>query len=257
MRQHVAFRCGTDLLAGTLDGKTGKVGLLIVSGGNETRAGAFAGQAELAARIGQHGFPVFRFDRRGVGDSEGVNRGYHNSAHDIAAALMAFRSASPALERIVAFGNCDAASALMLSGGHGCDALILANPWIYEDAGDCAPAPEAVRARYREKLGNPRELFRLLSGQVSLRKLAAGIRQALKPSAPPNPMVQAMAQGIATFHGPVRFLIADRDRTGLAFVAAWHSADKRVERCPDATHAFSEGASRDWLADKLLEMLSA
>ncbi len=56
---------------GTLDDAPGTTGLLIVSGGNEVRAGAFAGQARLAAEIAAAGHPVFRFDRRGVGDSTG------------------------------------------------------------------------------------------------------------------------------------------------------------------------------------------
>ena len=257
MRRHVAFRCGTDLLAGTLDGAGGSSGLLLVSGGNETRAGAFSGQAELAARIASHGYPVFRYDRRGVGDSEGQNRGFRDAANDIAAALAAFRKASPALERVIAFGNCDAASALMLAQGAGCDALVLANPWTFEDPSDSAPAPQAVRARYREKLGNPGELMRLLKGQVSFRKLARGVVQALRPQVPPSNLLQAMALGISRFDGPVLFLIAGRDRTGLAFEASWPKSDRRIQRCPDGTHAFSEMASRDWLVARLLEALSA
>ena len=51
-------------------------GLLLVTGGNEVRSGAFSGQAQLAARIARKGFPVFRFDRRGVGDSDGENKGF-------------------------------------------------------------------------------------------------------------------------------------------------------------------------------------
>ena len=47
----------------------------------------------------------------------------------------AFRRAAPQLTRIIAFGNCDAASALMLAGGAGCDGLVLSNPWtIAQDA---------------------------------------------------------------------------------------------------------------------------
>ncbi|HEY6965299.1 MAG TPA: hydrolase 1, exosortase A system-associated, partial [Erythrobacter sp.] len=65
------FACGSLTLAGTLDTAPGSTGLLIVTGGNEVRSGAFGGQAALAARIAAAGFPVFRFDRRGIGDSEG------------------------------------------------------------------------------------------------------------------------------------------------------------------------------------------
>ena len=257
MRQHVAFRCGTDLLAGTLDLGAAASGVLMVSGGNETRAGAFSGQAEQAARLAAQGVPVFRFDRRGVGDSEGANVGFKASADDIAAALAAFRKAAPHVTRVVGFGNCDAASALMLVRGAGCDALVLANPWTFEDQDDSAPAPAAIRARYREKLANPAELMRLVRGQVSFRKLGRGLLQALKPTPAPSGLLQDMAAGLSGFGGPVRFLIAGRDRTGQAFEARWSKTDKRIVRCPDATHAFSEKNSRDWLQQQLLEMLSA
>ena len=141
MRLPVEFVCEGDTLFGTLDAASGETGLLIVSGGNEIRAGAWAGQALLAARVAAAGHPVFRFDRRGVGDSAGVNRGYRESRADIAAALAAFRAATPTLRRIVAFGNCDAASALMLIGSElAIDALVLANPWTVAGEDDGAQA---------------------------------------------------------------------------------------------------------------------
>jgi hypothetical protein len=64
-RRHVTFPCGGDALIGTLDEAKGDTGLLIVTGGNELRSGAWSGQARLAARKASVGFPVFRFDPRG------------------------------------------------------------------------------------------------------------------------------------------------------------------------------------------------
>ena len=119
-----------------------------MSGGNEVRAGAFNGASRLAGEIAAKGFPVFRFDRRGVGDSEGENRGYRKSRKDIAAALLAFRALAPQVERVVAFGNCDAATALMLASGAECDALVLSNPWAIDDETDTTPSPAAIRSRY-------------------------------------------------------------------------------------------------------------
>ena len=112
MRHQLSFPCEGATLAATLDEAPGTTGLLIVSGGNEIRSGAHRGMATLAQRIAAAGHPVFRFDRRGIGDSEGENTGYTNSGPDIAAAIAAFRRAAPQLTRIIAFGNCDAASAL-------------------------------------------------------------------------------------------------------------------------------------------------
>ncbi|HBQ53175.1 MAG TPA: hydrolase 1, exosortase A system-associated, partial [Erythrobacter sp.] len=140
-RLHLTFECREQRCGATLDSAPGTTGLLIVSGGNEIRAGAFNGQSQLAAEIARAGFPVFRFDRRGIGDSEGTNRGFRRSGRDIAAALLAFRAIAPQVQRVVAFGNCDAASALMLAGGAECDALVLSNPWTIDESEDSTPPP--------------------------------------------------------------------------------------------------------------------
>jgi len=255
------FGCGRLMLAGTLDTAPGTTGLLIVSGGNEIRSGAFGGQADMAARIAAAGFPTFRFDRRGIGDSEGENRGFRHSARDISAALDAFRAMAPQLSRVVAFGNCDAASALMLTGGAGCDALVLSNPWTIESSGDGAaadnpaPPPAAIRARYLEKLTNPREIMRLIGGGVNLRKLARGLIHAVRPPPPPSSLAQDMAAGLAGFGGPVRILIATADRTAQVFETAWDRSDPRIRRCEGAGHAYVEPEHRAWLEAQLLEML--
>lgn len=253
-REHLSFECEGAQLAGTIDHAPGSVGLLIVTGGNETRAGAFSGQAQLAARIAAAGFPVFRFDRRGVGDSEGGNAGFRHSAADIAAAKQAFRSAMPRLDRIVAFGNCDAASALMLAHGAGMDALILANPWTIEDD-KAPPPPSAIRSRYSEKLRNPSEIRRLLTGKVSLRKLGAGLLGALRPTPPPSTLAQQIAAGLARFDGEASILLASRDRTAQAFLAGWNAADPRLCHGVGADHAFSDPDARNWLFGQILAIL--
>jgi exosortase A-associated hydrolase 1 len=253
------FSCGSLTLAGTLDTAPGTTGLLIVSGGNEIRSGAFGGQAEMAARIARAGFPVFRFDRRGIGDSEGENRGFRQSAKDIAAAIDAFRAMAPQVGRVVAFGNCDAASALMLAGGARCDALVLSNPWTIAQgevgAEPAPPPPEAIRARYLAKLANPREITRLASGGVDLRKLARGLIRALRPPPPPSSLAQDMAAGLAGFDGPVRILLATADRTAQVFETAWDRNDPRIRRCEGGTHAYVAPEHRAWLFEQLLEML--
>lgn len=261
-RLPLTFGCGTLRLAATLDTAPGTAGLLIVSGGNEIRSGAFGGQAELAARIARAGFPVFRFDRRGVGDSEGENRGFRRSAKDIAAAIEAFRAMAPQIERVVAFGNCDAASALMLAGGAGCDGLVLSNPWtIAQDANgtldDATPPPAMLRARYAEKLRNPREIARLLSGGVDLGKLAHGLARALRTGPAAPSLAKEMQAGLSGFAGDVRILLASADRTAQMFEAVWDKTDPRIRRCEGSGHAYVEPEHRDWLKAEILAALRA
>jgi exosortase A-associated hydrolase 1 len=253
-RLHLSFPCEGAELAATIDHAPGATGLLLVSGGNETRAGAFSGQARLAARLAEAGYSVFRFDRRGVGDSEGDNAGFRHSQADIAASIACFRAQNPLLERIIGFGNCDAASALMLGGGTGLDGLILANPWTFDQA-DSPPPPAAIRARYAEKLANPRELWRLVSGKVSIGKLLRGIGQTLRPAPPPSNLATQMAQGLARFSGPIAILLAGRDRTAQAFAAGWPADDPRLRHCPGASHGFVEPEAAQWLLDQICSVL--
>jgi exosortase A-associated hydrolase 1 len=265
MRKMISFLCGDDLLAGTLDTGDLATAILIVSGGNEIRSGAFAGQATMAAHFAALGHPVFRFDRRGVGESEGRNTGFENSADDIAAAVAAFRTAAPQIERIVAFGNCDAASALALfHQGLSIDALILANPWVIEtqssDA-DQPPAPnaDAIRARYWARLKNPRSLIDLLSGKIDLRKLAGGLASAARKQ-PVSGLAARLATAMARSAVPTAVLVARRDTTAMAFIGAWQSEvfadvrarpNVRLAQFDTASHGFADVASRHWLFEQI------
>ncbi|MBF9150333.1 hydrolase 1, exosortase A system-associated [Novosphingobium jiangmenense] len=258
-RRHLTFPCEGATLVGTLDREAAShsTGLLIVSGGNELRAGAWSGQAQQAARLAAEGYPVFRYDRRGVGDSEGENLSFRHSGPDIAAALTAFRAAAPHVSRIVAFGNCDAAAALMLNTpALTVDALVLANPWTIdgEEAPDAMPA-SAIRSRYLTKLANPREVWRLLTGGVNLAKLAKGLRSAASSAPAPVGMVEEMKSGLARFSGTATILLASRDRTAQMFSEVWDATDPRIQRIDSASHSFSDEAAREWLHARLIEVL--
>lgn len=269
-RQHFTFACEGVQLGATLDAADGTTGLLIVSGGNELRCGPFGGHAMLADRVAAAGFPVLRFDRRGVGDSAGTNAGFADSGPDIAAALMAFQHRCRRLTRIVAYGNCDAASALMLNAGRGCDALVLANPWTFEPEAAAEPAPDgappppepeprmtaaSLRAHYIKRVFDPAAWKRLVSGKVEMGKLAGSLAAAAKPVAPASTLAQHMAAGLAAFDGPAILLIAGHDRTAQEFLAHWDRADPRLRTCPKADHSFSDGPSRIWLQGQLLGAL--
>lgn len=260
-RLQFEFGCRGLKLAGSLDTAPGVTGLVIVNGGNEIRSGAFSGQSQLAARIAKKGFPVFRFDRRGTGDSEGDNRGFRKSSGDIAAALEAFHAMAPQVERVFAFGNCDAASALMLMQGEGFDGLILSNPWTFEDEAEAESADEpnhssaSLRARYAAKLKDPREIMRLLKGGVDLRKLGRGLMKAMRPPSAPSTLSQDIKKGLTAFEGRTHILLAEADRTAQAFEGTWDRADPRIKRCAGAGHSYVEAEHRQWLEASILAAL--
>ncbi|NML04562.1 hydrolase 1, exosortase A system-associated [Sphingomonas sp. G-3-2-10] len=265
MRRLIEFPCAGETLAGTIDEGAGAAGLLIVSGGNEVRMGAHRGMALLAARVaGELGAPVFRYDRRGIGDSTGANGGFETSAEDIAAAVAAFRAEASHLTRIVAFGNCDAATALALFGpGAGVDTLLLANPWVIEATDDLPPAA-AIRARYAERLRDPKEWLRLIRGGVNIGKLIKGLLKASKSSSQiPAGLAARLAASLGRHGGATTILIAARDNTAIAFMEAWNSAAfgaarkrvRLVELVSDS-HSFASVEDKDWLFERVRETLA-
>jgi exosortase A-associated hydrolase 1 len=254
LRELIAFPCDGDTLAGTLDDAAGSTGLLIVSGGNEIRCGAHRGMALLAAQLASGGMPVFRFDRRGIGDSEGANYGYAASGPDIAAAAQAFRTVAPNVKRIVGFGNCDAATALALfHRDAGIDSLVLANPWVGDES-DGLPPADAIRSHYADRARDPEQWLRLATGGINIGKAIKGLRKAsAKSSQPDNPIAERVATMLAeTSH---RFLLANRDNTAMRFADAWpYGGDKR--ECATDSHSFARAGDAAWLAAQLREALT-
>lgn len=259
-RRLIEFPCAGERLAATLDAAPGSTGLLIVSGGNELRIGAHRGMALLAQRIAAGGWPVFRYDRRGIGDSTGENRGFADSGADLAAAAAAFRAEAPGVSRILGFGNCDAATTLALfHQAAGIDALLLANPWLVESEGD-TPPPAAVRARYAERLRDPSQWLRLLRGQVDLGKLVRGVRSLARPGS--RGLADQVAASLAGSEVPVTLLLARRDNTAIACADAWRSRafDAVRGRIPvlehdTASHSFARAADAEWLHARVQEAL--
>lgn len=258
-RRVISFPCEEATLYGTLDlpeSGTAKAGLLIVSGGSEIRSGAWSSHARIAREVVAQGYAAFRFDRRGVGDSEGENGGFASSAPDIAAALAAFRAAVPDMARVVGHGNCDAASALMLARGEGTDALVLSNPWTFEEE-NAGPSVKALRAHYKKRLMSFAALERLLTGKVSLTNLVQSLVKATRPAPPPAPLVKQLEQGLEAYQGPVRLLIATEDYTAQAFMGVWNTKDQRLASCKGATHCFVEPHAKVWLVEQIVDALKA
>lgn len=261
MRRLIAFPCAGETLIGTLDEAPGSTGLLIVSGGNEIRIGAHRGMALLAERVADAGYPVLRFDRRGIGDSTGDNRGFESTAEDIAAAAGTLRTQG--VTRILAYGNCDAATALaFFHAAAGIDALLLANPWTIESTDDLPPAA-AIRSHYAERLKDPSEWLRLMRGGVNIGKVLKGLRKSTqKQSQEPDSLAARLAAALAG-GPPTTILLASGDNTAIAFADAFkgrpfEAARARVgiETLDSDSHSFASAADKEWLFQRVIAALA-
>jgi len=216
MRRLLTFSCEGTLLGATLDQAEGPIGLLMVTGGSQTRIGSHRMYENLAKRLSENSISCFRFDRRGVGDSAGEDPGFEGSGPDIQAALAAFRAEAPAVAHIFGFGLCDGATALALYGD-GLDGLILVNPWLVEaEAG--APPAAAVKAHYRDQLSSRAGWKRLLTGAVNFRKLFGGLSRILTRRGQAR-LARDVARALRKRRLPSEAILATGDATAIAAAA--------------------------------------
>ena len=214
MRRLIAIDCGGAALGATLDSADGGTGLVLVTGGSQTRVGSHRMYERLAGALAAEGISCLRYDRRGVGDSEGEDPGYRGSGSDLAAASAALRSACPAVRRLYGFGLCDGATAIALFGRQaGLDGLILVNPWLVETESG-TPPPAAIRRHYRERLTSWRGWKDLLYGAVNYRKLLRGILKLLRRQ--DEALAREVADVLARDRLPTQLILATGDATAIA-----------------------------------------
>jgi exosortase A-associated hydrolase 1 len=214
MRRLIAIDCHGAALGATLDGAEGALGLLLVTGGSQTRIGSHRMYEMLAKDLAKQGISCLRFDRRGVGDSAGADPGYRGSGPDLAAAAAALRGACPGLRKLYGFGLCDGATALALFGrAAGLDGLILVNPWLVETEADAPPAA-AIRRRYRERLTSWQGWKDLLSGAVDIGKLLKGVARMFRRE--DASLMAEIAAALERDRLPAQLILASGDATAIA-----------------------------------------
>lgn len=247
-----------------LDPAAPHTGVLVIVGGPQYRVGSHRQFVQLARALAAEGFPVLRFDVRGMGDSEGQPAGFEQQDADIAAALTAWKDRVPGLRSVVLFGLCDGASAALMyvqrQGPQGVAGLALLNPWVRSPQ---THAATQVRHYYLQRLRSAEFWRKLLRGQVargalaqwwaSWRTMRAGEREAAAgrragrggpaaaqpgwPSSLPDstPFHQRMAVAWAAFPAPVFLLLSGQDYTAREFCEAvarqpaWQGAWQRPQ----------------------------
>jgi exosortase A-associated hydrolase 1 len=271
----VVFACGSDALVGILHEASGSRGILVLVGGPQYRVGSHRQFALMARAFAASGFPVLRFDYRGMGDSDGEPRTFEAVADDIRCAIEAFARESPQVEEIVLWGLCDAASSALMfyDADPRIAAMILANPSVRDDG---AEARSYLKHYYPTRLLQWSFWERALRGKVDfaaalrgfLDKVVAGVvrtRDAAGNTPSQATFVERMRVGLERFEGRVLILMSGRDLTAQAFRelaaadAKWQRAlaqpHVRQRELPDADHTFSARRELDRACEYCLSWL--
>lgn len=279
----LTFDCQGDTLVGILhepEGAPRDVGVLIVVGGPQYRVGSHRQFVIMARRLAAEGYPVFRFDYRGMGDGAGELRAFDTINDDIRAAVDAFCCEWPSLRGVVVFGLCDAASAALLycQTDARVTGLVLANPWVNTDSGQ---ARALVRHYYLARLFERSFWSKVRAGDFrparSFLGLVALVRRSIGggsvdvTDSRPGFLV-GMERSFAAFNGPVLLLISGRDLTARQFEdlcqanPVWERSARRrnVQKVglDDADHTFSSitsleracSATVGWLQGRVREL---
>ncbi|MDR1708720.1 MAG: hydrolase 1, exosortase A system-associated [Candidatus Accumulibacter sp.] len=255
----------------------GEVGVAIVVGGPQYRAGSHRQFTLLARRLAAAGVPAFRFDYRGMGDAEGAMRSFEAVSDDIGKSVDAFleacASAGRPLRRVVLWGLCDAASAILMylaeTDDERISGIALANPWARSEAGE---AQTRLKHYYGQRLLQREFWAKLFTGKLNVISSLRGVlenavkaRRKPAEAAAPGDFRERMARGAARFSGETLLLLSGRDYTAKEFIdyargdpfwAGW-LASARVRRVdlPEADHTFSSAAWRSEVEEATLRWL--
>lgn len=275
----IDFACGNDVLVGVLalgDGRA-DTGLVIVVGGPQYRVGSHRQFVLMARRLAGAGFPVLRFDVRGMGDSTGEPCRFDAIADDIASAVDCLQRHVPGLARVVLCGLCDGASAALLYCQTTRDArvrgLCLLNPWVRSES---SIARTHVKHYYFRRFRQPSFWRKLVSGRVAAVRVVEFLRSlrfaARAPSLPSwrigssgGSYQRRMAEAWKNFRGHILLVLSGRDFTAkefsdhVAYGEGWTSAFDRDKfekhELADADHTFSDAPQRVALEAVTMEWL--
>ena len=243
-----------------------ELGVVIVVGGPQYRAGSGRQYVLLARRLAAVGFPALRFDVRGMGDSTGEPRGFQALDADIRAALDCFFAHAPGLRRVVLWGLCDAAAAVLFYAHQDSrvQGLVLLNPWVYSQQG---AAKTRLKHYYRQRLCSPDLWRKLLSFRFdfadSWQSWLGFLKQATAKTARDAvavepPLADRLRACLARFQQPVLLILSGRDLTASEFKdvvqadAGWRGLLNRPDvtrlELAAADHTFSSALWRDQVA---------
>jgi exosortase A-associated hydrolase 1 len=273
----LTFRCRGEDLIGIIHPSwdDSETVVIVLVGGPQYRVGSHRQFVLLARHLARAGYPVLRFDVRGMGDSSGDARSFESIEEDVAAAIDCVQVQLPATRRMVLWGLCDGASAALLylhtSRDPRVQGLCLLNPWVRSEA---SLARTHIKHYYSQRVLQASFWRKLITGKVgssSLLEVLRSLRLAVRPRAASfkgqvaAPYQRRMAEAWARFGGRVMLVLSGRDLTAKEFVEylatgdGWQAALEHPglekHEFAGADHTFSDAASRTALEDLTLVWL--
>lgn len=251
--------------------------LIVPAGGPQYRVGCARQIILWSRRLADEGYPVLRFDYRGFGDSAGEFQGFENIDSDIRSAVDCLKLELPELENIILWGECNAASALMMYAWQDerVKAMILQNPWVRNET---TQARTYIKHYYLMRLMQKSFWLKLLKIQFNPFKafsdLISLVRQAknIQPIGSTNAdfdmlgsFQEKMLEGVKRFNGKILLFMSGYSLIGKEFdelvsvSPSWKNAlsDLDLTRIdePDADHTFSRVEDREKLVNNVIQWL--
>jgi uncharacterized protein len=271
----VVFDCQDNQLLGIIHrtDSEASLGVLLVVGGPQYRAGSHRQFVLLARYLAGRGIPAMRFDVRGMGDSNGDGKHFDELDADIQSAVDCFIT-SANLKRVIIWGLCDAASAALFYAyqDHRVAGLVLLNPWVFTEQGS---AKTYLKHYYIKRIASPdfwKKVFSFKFDVVtSFNSLFVMLKKSRSIAAPPGvvegasivdkdlPLPVKMRECFRQFGKPVLLILSGRDLTADEFKHAvandpdWQKllSNPLVTKHDflEADHTFSSAVWRDQVAE--------
>jgi uncharacterized protein len=276
--QVFSFECAGESLLGiaSVPDQAKCTGVLIIVGGPQYRVGSHRQFLLLSRSLASAGYPVMRFDYRGMGDSAGEPRDFERIDDDIAVAINRFIARCPEVENVVLWGLCDAASASLLYLDRRRDdrvgGLCLLNPWVRSEV---SLAKTHLKHYYGQRLfqidfwkklfTGKTDVFGAVSGLVSNWRMTRHDASAKGHTTENLAFQHRMAAALRGFKGRAMFILSGNDYTAKEFLQfttddpSWSGVfNNPLFACvtlPDADHTFSSAVWRAEVAKTTLDWL--
>jgi len=271
----IRFSCNGESLVGVLAlpvGDPANVGVVVAVGGPQYRAGSHRQFALLSRRLARAGYAVLRFDARGMGDSTGEFPGFEALGPDIDASVRALMGEVPTVRRVVLWGLCDAASAVLMNATSlpQLAGMVLLNPWVRHADTE---ARTQVRQYYGRRLFEPAFWRKLLAGQVKVgtafHELSSKLQHIWRSRKSAVPATldyrDRMARGALDCAVPQLYVLSGRDHVSAEFLefssthpelpTLWKRAYVARLDLSSADHTFSSSELRGQVEDATLAWL--